>query len=120
MAPSVPGWYAEERRRLIPKVLYMMAYTALVSWVPLLLIIAFGNPWYGMYRFIKAVATAGVDIDIIGIKIIPLFNRFVIINNIFTFVLVLGGRSVIKSMDISCNGPRPELYSRPPAGIYPW
>ena len=103
MAPSVSGWYAEERRRLIPKVLHMMAYTALVNWVSLLLIIAFGNPWYGIYRFIKAVATVGVDIDSIGIKIIPLFSRSVIINNVFTFILVLGGRSVIKSMDISCQ-----------------
>ena len=47
-------------------------------------------------------ATAGVDIDSIGIKIIPLLNRFIIINNVFAFDLVLGGRSVIKSMDISC------------------
>ena len=54
-----------------------------------------------MYCFIKAVATAGVDIDSIGIKIIPLLNWSVIINNIFTFNLILGGRSVIKSMDIS-------------------
>ena len=48
----------------------------------------------------KVMVTAGVDIDNIGIKIIPLFNQSVIINNIFTPDLVLGGRSVIKSMDI--------------------
>ena len=49
----------------------------------------------------KAVATAGVNINSIGIKIIPLLNRSVIINNILALNLVLGGRSVIKSMDIS-------------------
>ena len=49
----------------------------------------------------KAMVTARVDIDNIGIKIIPLFNRSVIINNVLTPDLVLGGRSVIKSMDIS-------------------
>ena len=102
MALSVSGWYAEERRHLIPKVLYIMAYTALVNWVPLLLIIAFGNLWYGMYYFIKAVVTAGVDIDSIEIKIILLFSRSVMINNIFALDLVLKGRSVIKSMDIFC------------------
>ena len=47
--------------------------------------------------------TAGVDINNIGIKITPLFNQSVIINNIFTFDFMLGGRSVIKSMDISCQ-----------------
>ena len=47
-------------------------------------------------------ATAGVDINNIGIKIIPLLNQSVIINNIFTPNLKLGGRSVMKSMDISC------------------
>ena len=47
-------------------------------------------------------ATAGVNIDNIGIKITPLFNRSMITNNIFTLDFVLGGRSVIKSMDISC------------------
>ena len=72
----------------------------LVNWVPLLLIITFGNPWYGMQCFIKAVVTAGVDINNIGIKIIPLFNRFVIINNVLAPDLILGGRFVIKSMDI--------------------
>ena len=46
-------------------------------------------------------ATAGVNIDNIGIKIIPLFNQSGIINNIFTLNLMLGGRSVIKSIDIS-------------------
>ena len=102
MAPSVSGWYAKKRRRLIPKALYIIAYMALVNWVPLLLIIAFGNPWYGIYRSIKAVATAGVNINSIGIKIIPLLNRSVIINNVFVFNLVLRGRFVIKSMDISC------------------
>ena len=55
-----------------------------------------------MYRFIKAVATAGADIDNIRIKIILLFNRFVIINNIFIFNLILKGRFIIKSIDISC------------------
>ena len=45
-------------------------------------------------------AIAGVNINNIGIKIIPLFNRFMIINNIFTPNWVLGGRFVIKSMDI--------------------
>ena len=74
----------------------------LINWVPLLLIIAFRNLWYRIYCFIKAVAIAGVDIDNIGIKIIPLFNPFIIINNIFTFDLILGGRSVIKSINISC------------------
>ena len=48
-------------------------------------------------------ATAGVNINNIRIKIIPLFNRSVIINNIFALDLVLRGRSVIKSMDISCQ-----------------
>ena len=47
-------------------------------------------------------ATARVNIDNIGIKITFLFNRSVIINNIFTPHLVLGGRSVIKSIDIFC------------------
>ena len=45
-------------------------------------------------------ATAGVDINNIGMKIIPLFNQSMIINNIFTPNLTLKGRSVIKSMDI--------------------
>ena len=45
-------------------------------------------------------ATAGVDINNIRIKIIPLFNRSVIINNVFALDLVLGGRSVMKFMDI--------------------
>ena len=100
MAPSVSGWYAKKRRRSIPKVLYIMAYTALVNWVPLLLIIAFGNLWYGTYCFIKAVVTVGANINSIGIKIIPLFSRSVIINNILTLNLILRGRSVIKSIDI--------------------
>ena len=51
----------------------------------------------------KAMATVGVDINNIGIKIIPLLNRSVIINNILVLDLALGGRSVIKSMDISCQ-----------------
>ena len=46
-------------------------------------------------------ATAGVNINNIKIKIIPLLNRSVIINNILTPDLILGGRSVIKSIDIS-------------------
>ena len=50
----------------------------------------------------KTVVTAGVNIDNIGIKITPFFNRSVFINNVFTPDLVLGGRSVIKSMDIFC------------------
>ena len=79
----------------------MMAYIVLVNWVLLLLIIAFKNPWYGIYSFIKAVATVEVNINNIGIKIIPLFNRSVIINNILTFDLVLKGKFIIKSMDIS-------------------
>ena len=101
MALSISREYTKERRCLIPKALYIMAYTALVNWVSLLLIITFGNPWYGIYRFIKAVATAGLNINNIGIKIIPLLNRSIIINNIFTFDLILKGRSVIKSIDIS-------------------
>ena len=48
----------------------------------------------------KATATAGVDINIIRIKIIPLFNRSVIINNILTPDLMLKGKFVIKSIDI--------------------
>ena len=68
MAPSVSRWYAKKRRRLIPKALHIMAYTALVNWVPLLLIIAFRNLWYGIYRSIKAVATAGVNIDVLKLK----------------------------------------------------
>ena len=51
----------------------------------------------------KAMATVGVDINNIGIKIIPLLNRSVIIHNILTPNLTLGGRSVMKSMDISCQ-----------------
>ena len=47
--------------------------------------------------------TAGVNIDNIGIKITPLFNRSVIINNVFAFDFVLRGRFVIKFMDISCQ-----------------
>ena len=50
----------------------------------------------------KAMATAGADINSIGIKITPLFNRFIIINNVFAPDLILKGRSVIKSIDISC------------------
>ena len=53
-----------------------------------------------MYRSIKAVATAGANIDSIGIKIIPLLSQSVIINNIFTLNLILGGRSVIKFINI--------------------
>ena len=49
----------------------------------------------------KAVATTGVDIYNIGIKITLLFNQFVIINNVFVPDLILGGKSVIKSIDIS-------------------
>ena len=45
-------------------------------------------------------AIAGIDINNIKIKIILLFNRFIIINNIFTPDLTLGGRFIIKSMDI--------------------
>ena len=47
-------------------------------------------------------ATAGVDINNIGMKITLLFNLFVIINNIFILNFALGGRFIIKSMDISC------------------
>ena len=50
----------------------------------------------------KVVVTAGVDINNIRIKIILLFNRSMIINNVFTLDLALGGRFIIKSMDISC------------------
>ena len=46
-------------------------------------------------------ATAGADINNIGIKITPLFNRSVIISNVFTPNLVFEGRFVIKFMDIS-------------------
>ena len=73
----------------------------LVNWVLLLLIIALGNPWYGMYRFIKAVVTAGIDINNTGIKITPLLSLFVMINNVFAPDFALRGRSVIKFMDIS-------------------
>ena len=45
-----------------------------------------------------AVATAGVNINNIGIKIIPLFSQSVITNNVFTLDLTLKGRSVIKSV----------------------
>ena len=51
----------------------------------------------------KAMVTAGVNINNIRIKIIPLFNRSVIINNVLAPDLALGGRFVIKSMDISCQ-----------------
>ena len=53
-----------------------------------------------MKYFIKAVVTAGVDINNIKIKITLLFNRSVIINNIFTPDFILEGRFVIKSIDI--------------------
>ena len=46
-------------------------------------------------------ATTGVNINNIGMKIIPLFNQFVMINNIFVLNLVLKGRSVIKFINIS-------------------
>ena len=46
-------------------------------------------------------ATAGENINNIKIKIIPEFNRSVIINNILTPDLTLGERFIIKSMDIS-------------------
>ena len=36
--------------------------------------------------------TAGADINNIGIQITPLFNRFIIINNIFILDLILKGR----------------------------
>ena len=49
----------------------------------------------------KAMATAGVDINNIRIKITPLFNRPVMINNVFVLNLTLGGRFIIKSIDIS-------------------
>ena len=45
--------------------------------------------------------TTGADISNIGIKIIPLFDRFVIISNVFVLNLALEGRFIIKSMDIS-------------------
>ena len=48
-------------------------------------------------------AIAGADINNIGIKIIPLLNRSVIINNVFALDLILGGRSVMKFMDIFCQ-----------------
>ena len=47
-------------------------------------------------------ATAGADINNIRMKITPLFHRSIIINNIFALDLVLRGRSVMKSIDISC------------------
>ena len=50
----------------------------------------------------KALATTGADIHNIGIKITLLFNWFIIINNVFAPDLILGGRSVIKSIIISC------------------
>ena len=71
-----------------------------MNWVPLLLTIARGNLWYGIYYFIKAVTMAGADINSIGIKIIPLFNRFVIINNTLALNLILVGRFVIKFINI--------------------
>ena len=46
-------------------------------------------------------ATTGVNINNIEIKIIFLFNRSVIINNILTFNLILKGRFIIKFIDIS-------------------
>ena len=46
--------------------------------------------------------TTGVDINNIKIKIILLFNRFVIINNVFALDLALGGRFIIKFINISC------------------
>ena len=46
-------------------------------------------------------AIAGADINNIGIKITSLFSRSVIINNIFAPDLILMGRSVMKSIDIS-------------------
>ena len=78
-----------------------MDHTALVNWVALSLIIAFKNPWYGMYYFIKAVATARVNINNIGIKITPLLNLSIITSNIFAPDFILGGRSIIKSINIS-------------------
>ena len=46
-------------------------------------------------------ATAEVNINNIGIKITLLFNRFIIINNVFTPNLTLRSRFIIKFMDIS-------------------
>ena len=47
-------------------------------------------------------AIARADINNIGIKITLLLNRFIITNNVFVPDLILRGRSVIKSIDISC------------------
>ena len=60
----------------------MVVYITLVNWVPLLLIIIRGNPWYAIYYFLKSVVIIVTNINNIRIKIIPLFNRFIIINNI--------------------------------------
>ena len=47
MALFISKWYAKKRRRSIPKVLQIIAYTAQVNQI-LLLIITVKNPWYGM------------------------------------------------------------------------
>ena len=62
--------------------------------------IARENPWYRMYYFIKAVATTGVNINNVGIKIIPLLGQSVITNNILTPDLALKESSIIKSIHI--------------------
>ena len=53
-----------------------------------------------MYYSIKAVNIVQADINNIKIKITPLFNRFVIINNVLMPDLALREKSVIKSIDI--------------------
>ena len=45
-------------------------------------------------------ATTGVNINNIGIKMIPLFNQSLITNNIFTLDLILRGRFIIKFINI--------------------
>ena len=60
-----------------------------------------GNPWYGIYYSMKAIAIIKGNINNIGMKIIPLLNRFIIINNTLW------------------NGPWPRIYSQLLAGIYP-
>ena len=48
----------------------------------------------------KGRVTVGVNIDNIGIKIIPLFNSSVIIISIFTPNSILAGKFVIKFISI--------------------
>ena len=65
--------------------------------------IALRNLWHGMYYFIKAVAITGADINDIRIEITLLFNQSLIINSVLVPDLALKGRSVTKSISISCQ-----------------